>query len=155
MGEINRVFTHINGYIDAGGGDHCDILAKVINEAVLGAKRGYVDRDMEDEALIARIDAVSAKLKALGEQPSNSAKELKADFREASIEAMACRRSVLSLVPHDRPWVTLDPRETLFDDDDQYSFAVYDTLADEISKLLPALQQIACECAWEPDDGSE
>jgi len=152
MGDINRVFTHIDGYIDSGGGEHCDILAKVIEESIKGAKRGYVERDMEDQALVDKIDAASDTLKALGETPLRDLVDLKARFREAAIEAMVCRRSVLPLLAPERPWVTLDPHDTLFDDDDQYSFAIYDTLADEIAKLLPALEQIACECAWESDE---
>jgi len=140
MGEINRVFTHIDGYIDSGGGEHCDILAKVIGECIKGAKRGYVDREMEDQALVDRIDAADEALKALGETPSTDLDALKAGFREAAIEAMTCRRSVLPLLVPERPWVTRDPHDTLFDDEDQYSFAIYDTLTDEIAKLLPALE---------------
>jgi hypothetical protein len=154
MGDINRVFTHIDGYLDSSGGKHCDILSKVIGECVEAAKRGYVDKDLEDQALVVKIDAAASALKRLGETVAPCDMEaLKRDFRAAAIEAMACRRSILPLVPVGRPWVTLDPNKTLFDDDDQYSFAIYDTLADEIAKLLPALEQIACECAWEPTDG--
>ena len=153
MPDINRVFTHIDGYIDSGGGEHIDILSKVIGKAIEGAKRGYVDRDFEDQALIARIDSAKAELERLGEvKDTADLIKLKSEFREAAIEAMACRRSVLPLKHHENFWETVDPRETLFDDEDQYAFAIYDTLADEIAKLLPALEQIALECSWESDD---
>lgn len=157
MGDINRVFTHIDGYIDSAGGEHTDVLAATIEKCIEGAKRGYVDRDFNDEDLVSRIDTVSSQLETLGKSSEDAVGEvdldaLKAAFREAAIEAMACRRSVLPLSMPDRPWITLDPRETLFDDEDQYAFAIYDTLADDIAELLPDLEQIACECAWEPED---
>ena len=152
MGDINRVFVHIDAYVESGDGRHLDVLADVIGEAIKGAKRGYVDNDMEDEALVARIDAADAVLKDLSKTDERDLEALKKRLKEATIEAMACRRSVLPLTEPDRPWVTLDPRETLFNDDDQYAFAIYDTLADQVAALLPELEQIACEVAWEPDD---
>jgi hypothetical protein len=152
MGEINRVFVHIDAYIDSGGGEHLDILSEVIREEIKGAKRGYVDRDMENEELVKQIDAADERLKALGKLPPENPDKLKTEFKEAAIDAMTCRRSVLPLNHPEKAHKTLDPRKTLFDDEDQYSFAIYDTLADKIAKLLPALQQIACEVAWESDD---
>lgn len=153
MGEINRVFIHIDTYIDTGGGEHIDILSKVIGEAIKGAKRGYVDNDMEDQAFVDKIDATQARLDQLGAMTNVSDLEvLKRDFRDVAVEAMTCRRAVLPLVHPEKPWITLDPKKTLFDDEDQYSFAVYDTMADSIAKLLPELSQIACEIAWESDD---
>ena len=149
MGEINRVFTHLDTFLRSDGADHCDILAEVIGRCVEGAKRGYVDKDMEDKALIARIDAANEALKKLGETPPDDVDELVAAFHGAAIEAMACRRSVLPLDHPTIPWEKLDPKDALFDDEDQYAFAIYDTLADDIAKLLPELSQIACEVAWD------
>ena len=64
---------------------------------------------------------------------------------------MTMRRSILPLRHPTKRRVRLDPREALFDDDDQYSFAIYDTLADDIGELLPALHKIAVEVAWDAD----
>lgn len=155
MGDINRVYTHIDGFIDSSAGKHCDVLVEAIGVCIEAAKRGYVDRDMENEALVARIDSADRHLKRLAEPGDMDLATLKQEFREAATEAMAVRRAILPLTPPGRPWVTLDPRKTLFDDEDQYSFAVYDTLADGIAKLLPPLGQIACECAWERDEAPQ
>lgn len=151
MAEINRVFTHLETFLRSDGADHTDILAKVIGKCVAGAKRGYVDNDMEDKALVSRIDAANDALKALGKTPPVDVEELVAAFREATIEAMACRRSVLPLTNPTTPWKKIDPKDALFDDEDQYAFAIYDTLADDIAKLLPELHQIACEVAWDTE----
>jgi hypothetical protein len=153
MGDINRTYGHIDNFLDSSGGKHVDVLAGAIGTCIEGAKRGYVDKDLEDDALVARIDAADAHLRRLATSSGDmDLATLKKEFREAATEAMACRRSILPLTPPGRPWVKLDPRKTLFDDEDQYSFAVYDTLADEVAKLLPALNQIAVECAWERDE---
>lgn len=151
MGEINRVFAHIDAFLGAGGKDHHDILAKVIGEAIEGAKRGYLDKDMDDEPLVANIDSAADRLKELETNPPEDPDEMRQAFRDAAVDAMVCRRSVLPLDHPTVPWKKLKPKEALFDDEDQYSFAIYDTMADEIAKLLPELQQIALEASWDED----
>lgn len=150
MSDINRVFAHIDGFFDSASTDHCMALANVIGRCVALAHRGYHERDMENKALLERIKETLAKAKALGESPPESGEEQRSAFRDLAIEAMVMRRSVLPL-KHKLVWKTLDPRTQLFDDEDQYSFAIYDTLADEIGKLLPDLQKIAVEVAWDAD----
>ena len=43
------------------------------------------------------------------------------------------------------PWESPTPEQALEDDDDAYSFAIFDTVAEEIQKQLPTLFQLAAE----------
>lgn len=151
MSEINRVFVHIDGFFAAGGGDRCMALANVIAKCVVKARRAYYERDMEDKELVERIKNTLAKIKSTGTLPPKTDAEQRQVFRDLAVEAMTLRRAVLPLRHPSKHWVTLDPAKALFDDDDQYSFAIYDTLADEVGVLLPDLHKIAVEVAWDAD----
>jgi len=151
MSDINRVFAHIDGFFAAVGTSHCMAVANVIGRCAAKAHCGYHERDMEDEVLLEQIKATLTKAKALGESPPTTVEERKQVFRALAIDAMTARRAILPLRHPTKHWVTLNPKEALFDDDDQYSFAIYDTLADEIGELLPDLQKIAVEVAWDAD----
>jgi hypothetical protein len=151
MSEINRVFTHIDGFFEAGGSDHCMALANVIALCAAKAQRGYRDRDMEDQVLADRITATLVAAKELGSNPPETKDEMRRAFRELAIEAMTVRRSILPLRHPTKYGKKIDPGEALYDDDDQYAFAIYDTLADEIGELLPDLHKLAVEVAWNAD----
>lgn len=151
MSDINRVFAHIDGFFTAAGTDHCMALANVIGRCAALAHRGFHERDMQDEALLEKIKAALKKAKTLGTTPPSTVEECKKAFRDLAIEAMTCRRAILPLRHPKIVWRFADPREALFDDDDQYSFAIYDTLADEIGEILPDLQKFAVEVAWDAD----
>lgn len=155
MPDIDRVFTLIDDVL-ASGGQHRDRLAESIGECVEATKRAYVDSELENDALVVKIDAAATLLERLASATNDAGVDvLKKEFHEAAIQAMACRRALLPLVPPGRPWVKLDPRETLFDDDDQYSFAVYDTLADGVAKLLHALTHPTQEPDEEAQDTTD
>lgn len=140
MPEIDQSLAKLDEFFDAGGVEHSDILAKSLSTTIKIVKRGYVDRELDDEKLVARIDDVVARLKELETDPPPDLVVLKQRFREAALEVMACRRSMLPLQLSHRPGVTVDPRETLYDDEDLYGFAVHDSLADEVTRLIGALQ---------------
>lgn len=153
MSEIDRVFTLIDAFIDAASGGHCDLLAKVIGDCIEGAKRSYVSGEMEDQALVAKIDAVVARLAQLGQATDqNDLEALKRDYRDVAVEAMTCRRATLPLTPPGRPWAKLDPKLTLSDEEDMYSFAVCGTLADYIERLLRALEDKSLDGAGETNE---
>lgn len=141
MSDIDTTLGHIDEFIDVNSGDHRALLADVIYDCIEGAKRGYVDGELEDQALVDKIDRAEAELKRLGQSTHQDLEMLKREFREAAIESMTCRRTVLPLSPEGRPWITLDPRKTLFDNDDHYSFAIYDSLSDNIIKLRADMEQ--------------
>jgi hypothetical protein len=151
MSDINRVFTHIDGFFQAGGFDRCMALSNVIGRCIAKTRIGYHERDLADEELAKRIEEAMERAKSLGDQPPSSEEECRKAFRELAIESMVLRRSILPLAHPTIHWKRLDPKEALFDDDDQYSFAIYDTLADNIGDLLPDLHKIAVEVAWDAD----
>ena len=151
MSEINRVFAHIDAFFEAAGTDHCMALANVIGRCAALAHRGFRERDMEDEALLGKIRATLEKAKDLGTNSPPTVEGAKKAFRDLAVAAMTCRRAILPL-PHPRlSQRKPDPEKALFDDEDQYSFAIYDTLADEIGEVLPDLQRFAVEVAWDAD----
>jgi len=151
MNDIERVFAHIDGFLSSAGTDHCAELANVIGRCAALAHRGYHERSMEDEGLLESITTTVQRAKELGTQPPTTVGECKTAFRELAIDAMVARRSILPL-NNPVPWkAPLDPRAQLFDDDDQFSYAVYDTLADEIGELQPDLQNLAIEVSWDAD----
>ena len=58
---------------------------------------------------------------------------------------MTTRRATYP-IKSELPWGTPPtPEQALVDDEDIYSFAIFDTVADEIQKLLPTLFQLASE----------
>jgi len=151
MSEINRVFAHIDGFFEAAGTGQCMALANAIGRCAVQARQGYHDRDMEDEVLLERIETIIVKAKQLGNSPPETVEERKKTFRDLAVEAMTARRAILPLNHPTRRHRTIEPKDALFNDDDQFAFAIYDTLADEISECLPDLQKLAVEVFWDAD----
>jgi len=154
MSEINRVFAHIEGFFKSDGAGRTKELAKILKKCVERAVSGFHDRGLTDEALASRIDTAMTQIEKLEESPPSPDKCFDV-FKAFAIEAMTLRRALLPLNHPDKPWKTVDPKDALFDDDDQYSFAIYDTLADEIGELLPDLHKIAVEIAWDASSEGE
>lgn len=77
-------------------------------------------------------------------------KVLSADnFKTAATLAMVARRALLPL-DGEQPWdPPIDPAVALRDDDDPYSFSIFDTLVEPIQDLLPPLYQLSTE-GWTP-----
>jgi len=151
VNDVERVFAHIDGFLSSTETSHCAALANVIGRCAGLAHRGYYERSMEDAPLLESIIDAMQRAKELGTQPPATLGECKTAFRKLAVDAMIARRSILPL-DNPVPWKeSLDPRAQLFDDDDQFSYAVYDTLADEISKLQPDLQNLAIEVSWDAD----
>lgn len=141
MPEIDRVFREIDTFLDVSEGEHLDLLVKVIEEAIKGAKRGYVHQERDDQALVDEIDKVADRLKALVSTPPQDPLKLREELRAVAIDAMVCRRTLRPLNDPDHPGVMLDPRATLFDDTDMYAFAIHDTLAEDIVQLIEVLNK--------------
>lgn len=68
-------------------------------------------------------------------------------FKEVAFQAMIARRATYSLVG-ELPWDTVDPADALQDDNDPWSFSIFDSVVEPIQDALPALHQLACE-DWE------
>ena len=149
MSEIDRVFTAIDGFFQAGGENHPESLIRVVERSTAGAMRRYAETDMQDNLLLDRIKAAHVQVKLLGKAPPQDVEALKEQFKVITKEAMIVRRSTLPLDNPAAPWKPFTADEAMFDDDDVYSFAIFDTLIEEISALLPVLHQLALEASDE------
>jgi hypothetical protein len=74
-----------------------------------------------------------------------------ANFKKAAELAMVARRSLHPL-DGESPWSEpIDVMDALRNDDDPYSFSIFDSIVDPIQDLLPPLYQLATE-GWVPSE---
>jgi len=145
VSDIDRVYAHINGFFEAGGRAEVEGLIKVLDHHMFCAQNSYAESEMEDDERKKLLDQTRDAIKNIEvDKLPDDIDALKTTFCDLANDVMVARRAVL---PLDKG---VDPKVALFNEDDMYSFAVYDTLADQIAPLLPALHQIAAESSWDP-----
>lgn len=151
MGDINRVYAQIDGFFAAGGQERVGVLIKLLEHHSYCALRGFYDSQSEDKAVKERVEGVRDKIASIktAELPTDI-NALTSYFCSLTNEVMIARRAVLPLDHPTMPLERLDPGSVIYDDNDMHSFAIYDTIADEIAAQLPPLHQIAVESSWDP-----
>ena len=152
MAEIERVDSGIKAYIQASEQTELGPILTVLENTAAAAYRRYAERTLDDKYIYGYIDDALKFIKELSGDPPTDKDELIKALQEAAKRAMLAQRA---LYPRGDPRRTLvEPpsvMEALYDDDDAYSFAIFDTLAEEIQALSPALYQLAIEDDWEKD----
>ena len=151
MSEINRVYTAVEAFFDASGIEKIDELGGIIGKTVRKAMirlcekaRDYdedvwnVQRDLIEKA---EADVVEAVADAEGRQKEENIEI----FQKLAKRAMMLRRSGYPMGNPEASYLPdLTPEEALMSDD-SYAFAIFDTLAEEIQFILPALFGLAVE----------
>lgn len=157
--EIDRVNETIDAFFDAFGsfakaGGRFDNLAEVFRANLHLAERHYGRRKKEDrdQEIVDRILAVEATIQGLLDLKRPSGQRGPEAWKKLAREIMECRRATYTLVDPEQPCYTITPAEALDNDDDPYSFAIFDTFAESVGKLLPPLYQLAVEGSWDEQD---
>lgn len=165
MTEIDRVNAVIDAFFDASGEEDVTGLVDAIDRTLMTARmrsyeleahsgRYYVDK-MENENFIKSVDALEEELQDLKVNLPKDRDTMKARFKDITFKAMAAKRATFPLTNPDCPWETITPEQALADDDDMYSFAIFDTQAEAIQELSPVLYQLACEADCYDGDGEQ
>jgi chemotaxis protein histidine kinase CheA len=149
--EIERVASTIKGFFEASGEEQIEKLVGVIERCIQLASTRAVEHKIEDEAVRARIKEADSALKDLMKNLPEGREEKKERFTEVAIQAMTARRATYPLTNAERPWFPPTPEEAIRDDDDPYTFAIFDTVADDLAEHLPAIYQLAVEGDWDAD----
>ena len=149
MPEIDRVYSAITAFFESSGEVKPQDLSDAVGHCILDAYRRFLELRMEDGDLSEEIIKIRIDLEALiADMPADRSEKIAA-FKEISRRAMLARRATYPLVDRERPWESLTPEEALNDETDAFSFSIFDSLADKISALAPALYQLAVEGDWE------
>jgi len=152
MAEIDRVNSAINGFFDSSGKEQIEALGKAMERCLMATERRYMELGMDDDNLLVEINSIRKGVNDLVAALPKDKDDAKQSFREIAKRAMVTRRATYPLENPDAPWARLTPEEALLDDNDAYAFAIFDTLAEDISTLQPALYQLAIEGDWDGDD---
>lgn len=152
MAEINRVYTAVEAFFDASGREKIDELGGIIGATARKAERRIHEKAREFgrerfEKLQKDYDAFNERLtEAVGNCPTISKEENIKIFQKLAKDAMVLRRATYPLNNPEASYLPdLEPEEALMDDNDTYAFAIFDTLAEDIQFILPALFGLACE----------
>lgn len=155
MAEIDRVNSAITAFFESSGDENIPALKDAIDKCVNASLRHYGDTNMADEDKLDYIQKTQEELEGLIKNLPEDRDAKKTAFQEIALKAMIGRRSTYPLVNKDRPWDTQTPKQALLDPVDAYAFAIFDTLAEDIQALAPALYQLAVEGDWEEDDADD
>ena len=164
MAEIDRVNGVIDAFFDASGQEDVNELVQAIERTLMTAKmrsyeveasegRYYLSK-MENKEFVEHVEGLEENLKSLAANLPKTRNEMKQAFRDITFRAMAAKRATYPLHHPECPSISRSPEEALLDDDDAYSFAIFDTQAEAIQELAPPLYQLACE-ADGYDEGGE
>lgn len=150
MSEINRVYTAVEAFFDASGVEKLDELADILGKTIRKAERRLMEtmRDYEEDDWNEQRDRVKAAETLLEETVAGITADKDANvlaFQKVAKAAMIVRRAGY---PRPNPEASylpdLTPEEALMSDD-SYSFAIFDTLSEDIQFVLPALFGLAME----------
>lgn len=155
MAEIDRVYGAIRAFFNASGADQVALLAKPIESCIERASRRSAEMRTTNEEILNLTKTAESSLKKLLEALPTDRETLIQRFSEVAEQAMVARRANYPIENPDAPWALPTPREALLNDEDAYAFAIFDTLADEISELLPSLYRLAVEGSWEDSVASK
>ena len=151
MSEINRVYTAVEAFFDASGIEKVDELGGIIGKTMRKAMRRLAEkaRDYEEDPWNAQRDLIEKAEADLNEAVDNAASQQKEEnimiFQKLAKRAMMLRRAGYPLGNPEASYLPdLTPEEALMSDD-SYAFAIFDTLAEEIQFILPALFGLAME----------
>lgn len=159
MAEIDRVNESIDAFFDAYGalaqaGGRFDSLGEAFHANLHMAERHLARlRPKErDKDLVERILTAQEKVDGLLDLEQPALDRGPEAWKKVAREVMECRRATYDLSDPDQPVYKLTPAEALDNDDDAYSFAIFDTFAESVGKLLPALYQLAVEGSWDEQE---
>ena len=151
MSEINRVYTAVEAFFDASGIEKVDELGGIIGKTIRKAQRRLSEtmRDYEEDAWNAQRDLIEKAeadlVEAVGDAPGRAKEDNILIFQKLTKRAMMLRRSGYPMGNPEASYLPdLTPEEALMSDD-SYSFAIFDTLSEEIQFILPALFGLAME----------
>lgn len=152
MAEINRVYTAVEAFFDSSGIEKIEELADILGKTIRKAERRLCERARDYEeadwnAQRDRIKAAEANLKSAVENldPKDKEANIKS-FQRVTKEVMMVRRAGYPLNNPEASYLPdLTPEEAIMSDSDSYSFAIFDTLSEEIQFILPALFGLAME----------
>jgi len=117
-------------------GDGTVVMAEVFKA------EGYSDKDIKKRG---------AKLNPF---PGQTNLVNASNFKEAARLAMVARRALYPL-NGEQPWsAPKDAELALRDDDDAYSFSIFDSIVDPLMDMLPPLYQLSVE-SWVPSEEEE
>jgi hypothetical protein len=161
MPEIDRLHNAISAHFEILGckdGKRSEAMAELygkkltellepVDRCVMTATTRAFSVKLEDqEACQKRVEAAQESVDALKQEITDGTVTPER-FKAVAFEAMIARRATYPL-EGETPWDKLDPEEALLDDDDSYSFSIWDSVVEPIQDALPALHQLACE-DWE------
>lgn len=149
MAEIERVASTIKAFFESTGEERIEKLVGVVERCIMLAATRVAEHKIEDESVHNRIREADAALKDLMKNLPAGREEKKTRFAEVAIQAMTARRATYPLTNAERPWEPPTPEEAIRDDDDPYTFAIFDTVADDLAEHLPAVYQLAVEGDWD------
>lgn len=157
MSEIERVNLSIDAHFEVYGSPekHPEEMGELVEAITLCALSAYarvesnkqaeqwgqdpVEMHPDAERLIEEATKFLDTLKEAAEDQTAT------NYKVAAEKAMVARRATYPL-KRETPWAeTISPKDALHDDDDPFSWSIFDTVVEPIQKLLPPLYQLAAE----------
>lgn len=154
MNDIDRVNDAISAFFSGTGQEKVQDLIKAFERCLMLGHAHYFEAELEDTKLKEEFESLTKEITALKETPPNRDVAVLL-FQDLAKRLMLARRSTYSLQKPDRPWESVSAATALYDDNDQYSFAIYDALADDLQEIQSPLYQLAIEGDRENDSDNE